>query len=279
VAQSEPNIFDYFDYSQYLREYYEYARINNPGFSYRYIQQKTGVDPGYMFKVFQGKKNLSQDAALEFIKMLKLTKVKAEYFKSMVLFAKAKNNQDAQAYFEKLLTFSKLSFRKVDKDAYEYYQKWYYAAIRQILSYYPFIDDYKELAKMTVPAITEAEAKSSVQLLLSLGFIEKSPTKKGYELTSKFLTTGEEWRSIAIRKFQQDTILLAHKALDQIPKEERDISTVSLTMSEDGLKKAKEIIAAFRSQLLELANQEENANRAYHVNIQLIPIGVEWKST
>lgn len=278
MSKPEPNIFDYYDYSQYLREYYEYERQHTPGFSYRYIQQKTGVDPGYMFKVFQGKKNLSQDAVLEFIKMMKLGKVKAEYFKAMVLFAKAKNNEDAQVYFEKLLTFSKLSIRKVDKESYEYYQKWHHAAIRQILSYYPFTDDFKALAKMTVPPITETEAKSSVHLLLSLGFIVKSTDKPGYELTSRFLTTGEEWRSIAIRKFQQDTIMLAHKALDHIPKEERDISTISLTMTEDGLKKAREIIASFRSQMLELANQEENANTAYHVNVQLIPIGATWKS-
>lgn len=276
MSEKEPNIFNYYEYNLFLRDFYEYSRAKNPGFSYRYLQQKTGVDPGYLVKVFQGKKNLSQKAIENFILVLKLNKVKAEYFKLMVLFTKAKTNEDTKIYFEKLLSYSKLSKRRVEKESYEYYQKWYYVAIRQLLSFYPFQDDYKSLAKMTLPAISETEAKGAIKLLLNLGFIKKSEEKEGFEITNKFLTTGEEWRSIAIRKFQLDTIHLAQKALDEVPKELRDISTVSCALSPDGFLKAREIIANFRTQMLELANQEECPNRAYHINIQLLPISEEW---
>lgn len=276
MKTTEPNIFDYHEYSRYLRDNYEHLRDHTSWFSYRFIQDKTGVDPGYMVKVFQGKKNIAQKVVPKFVKMLKLGKSKAEYFEIMVLFAKAKSNQDTKMYFEKMLSFSQLGAKKVEKDSYEYYQEWYYAAVRQILKYYPFEGDFEALGKMTEPSITTAQAKKAIRLLISLGFIRKSKDTLKYELVDQFLTTGEKWKSIAIRKFQQDTIMLAHKALD-MPKENRDISTVTMTLSEDGLKKAKAIVSNFRSQMLELANKETEVNKAYHVNIQVIPIGKSWK--
>src|SRR5208337_4518302 len=55
-----PVIFDYLDYVKYLRDYYESRHKIDRWFSYRYIQSRTGIDPGYLFKVFQGKKTLPQ---------------------------------------------------------------------------------------------------------------------------------------------------------------------------------------------------------------------------
>jgi uncharacterized protein (TIGR02147 family) len=96
-------------------------------------------------------------------------------------------------------------------------------------------------------------------------------------VTDRFLTTGEDWHAIAVRRFQQDTIMLAHRALDSVPKELRDISTVTLTLSAEGLDEARERIKQFRKELLELAGRQEKPSGAYHMNIQLVPVGRRWE--
>jgi len=275
MGNKGPDIFGYYDYAKYLRDHYEHFRVLNTWYSYRYIQSRTGVDPGYLVKVFQGRKNLSEAAVPRFAQLLKLNKLEAEYFGLMVVFAKAGTNEETRHCFERLLSYSRLETRKLDKESYQYYEKWYYAAIRQILSYYPFRGDYEALGAMTEPAISAAEAKKAVQLLEKLGLIVCMGS--GWEVTSRFITTGPEWRSIAIRHYQEETLLLARYALESLPKEERDISTVSVTLSEEGLAKAKEMLTAFRHSLLEMAGKEEKANRAYHLNLQLIPVSKPWK--
>jgi uncharacterized protein (TIGR02147 family) len=271
-----PVIFNYLDCAKYLRDYYTAHHESDPWFSYKFMQEKTGVDPGYMVKVFQGKKHLAQKTLDSFVNMLKLRPREAEYFRLLVLFGKAKSDQEIKIIFEKMLPFVELGARKIEAKSYEYYTKWYHAAIREILAYYPFTGDYKALARMTVPEISAREAKSAVALLLKLGFIEKNDEGR-CTLTSRFITSGDEWQSIAIRQFQKDTIMLAHRALDNVSKELRDISTVTVTLSEAGFVAAREKIRTVRREILELARKEENAECAYHLNLQLFPIGKRLK--
>ena len=73
--------------------------------------------------------------------------------------------------------------------------------------------------------------------------------------------------------------MLAHQALDTIHKDLRDISTVTVTLSEEGFNEAKERIKQFRRDMLDLANRQEQATGAYHINVQAIPIGKNWKGS
>jgi uncharacterized protein (TIGR02147 family) len=271
-ASSLPKIFDYLDCIKYVRDYYEARHSVDRWFSYRYIQSKTGIDPGYLFKIFQGKKPLPQNKVGPIAKIFGLNKRESEYFNLLVLYNKAKSNEEIRKYFERMLSYTEVVSRIVDLRQYKYYTKWYYAALRQILSYYPFRGDYKALARMTVPPISASEAKGAVKLLRDLGFVEKAPDGT-VRPKDQFLTTGEEWRSIAVRRFQQETIMLAHQALDTVGKDLRDISTVSVTLSPEGFKEAGERIKQFRKDMLELANRQDKPNGAYHVNIQMVPIG------
>jgi uncharacterized protein (TIGR02147 family) len=272
IFQSLPNIFLYFDSVKFLRDYYEARHSIDRFFSYRYIQAKTGIDPGYLYKVFQGIKPLPVKKTGILAEVLKLDKRESEYFNLLVLYNKAKSNDEIKRYFEKMLSFTELSKRKVATKEYEYYSKWYHAAIRQILSYFNFTGNYAALAKMTVPEISASEAKNAVKLLCTLGFVKKT-AKGAFEVTDKFLTTGEHWHKVGVRRFQQDTIMLAKSALDTVDKSLRDISTVTITLSPDGFQEAIARIKTFRHDMLELANRQSNPDGAYHINVQMIPIG------
>ncbi len=135
-----------------------------------------------------------------------------------------------------------------------------------------FKGDYDALAALTIPKITPAQAKKAVKLLEKLKFIHKN--KEGiYKLNEEYLTTGEEWQSIAIGTFQQETIKLAGLALESLPREQRDISTVTVSISHDNFLKTREIIKSCRKEILQLAQTEDSPEKVYHINMQMIPIG------
>ncbi len=265
------NIFSYFDYQKYLRDCYEFKKQQNPSFSYRYIGHKVGIDPGYLVKVFQGKKHIANRSIPLFVKLLGLKKKETEYFELLVLFNKAKTNTEIKSYFEKLLTYAEINEILVEADKYEFYQKWYYTAVRELIAISEFSGDYTYLAAQIIPAITPSEARKSVELLERLGFIKKG--KKGiYCVTARYITTGDNWRSIAVRSFQKETMKLAECSLDTIPKEERDVSTVTITLSKKGFEEVRDRLAAFRRELLEISHGDYERDTAYHINLQIFPI-------
>ncbi len=266
-----PNIFDYYDYHKYLMDYYKEKKALQSFFSYRYMSQRLGIDPGYLVKVFQGKKNITLESVQKFVDLLKLSKKEARYFELLTLFCKAKTHDEMTSYFEKLLPFTNKSPVKMEEKNYEFYKKWYYSAIREILAFHKFKDNYEELAATVQPQIKASEAKKAIDLLEKLQLIRKNEDGF-YEVTSRFMTTGESWHSIAIRQYQEEMLVLAKDALEKIPRDERDFSTMTVSLSKDGFDKVREGLKQFRHQVFEIVEKENHVECAYQLNFQVFPV-------
>lgn len=265
------NVFDYIDYRVFLREFYESKKKEIPYFSLRYIGNRVGMDPGNIVKLFQGKRNLSKKLIAGFITLCKFNTKEAKYFEALVKFGKAKKENEVKRLFEELISIKDILPVKVRADRYEFYRKWYYTAVAALLNFYEFRGDYKALASQLTPPISVKQAKESIRLLEKLTFIKRDKDGR-YVLTNNLITTGEEWRSLAVRKFQEETIKLAFDSLTNHPKKERDISTLSITVSPEDLKEIKELTREYRKSVLKIVDESESPQRAYQLNIQLFPL-------
>jgi uncharacterized protein (TIGR02147 family) len=265
------SVKDYMEYRDYLRDYFAEMKKRNSCYSLRFIGSRVNVDPSHLVKIFQRQRHIGNSLIDNFIKNCGLSGSDADYFANLVLFNKAKNDRDSKLYFEKLIALKGVNAHSLDKNQYEYYTKWYYSAILTLLDFYPFTDNYATLAEKLNPPITEAKAKKSILLLKKLGLINK--TKAGtWNLTSKIITTGEHYRSFAVKTFQEETMRLAMESLDRHPSKERNISTVTITLSEKNLSIVNEAIRQFRETLLQIARDEDNPDKVYQLNVQLFPL-------
>lgn len=266
-----PDIYRYYDYQAFLREYYDWRKSVHAYFSLRYIGGKVGLDAGLVVRILQGKRHLSLKKIPAFSAVMGLTKRRADYFDLLVHYGRAKSDREAQQYFERLIAFTGLGGKQVDRSQYEFYQEWYYTAIREMLYVYPFRGDYEALAAMLIPAITPKEARKAIALLEKLGMIAAG-REGGFTLTEKYLTTGEEWRSFAVKEFQRKALKLADHALEKVPKEARDISTVTLTVNGEAMDKIRERVRQFHQDMLEISEQSGQGDRVYQVNLQIFPL-------
>jgi uncharacterized protein (TIGR02147 family) len=265
------NLYDYLDYRKFLQDFYDAEKKRNSFFSYRYFAIKLKIDSSNLYKILDGKRHPSATVIQKFITFFNFSKKEGEYFKTLVRFARAKSEKEGQQLFEKLLEFKNVKQIQVQANQYEFYQKWYHTAIFSLLYYYDFKGDFKKLADQLTPAITPKQARESVELLEKLGFIAVDRDGK-YVHTRKAVTTGESWRSIAIRQYQEDTIKLALHSLNNEPKESRDISTLSVTVTKDTLEEIREITRQYRKSIVNLVDEVEKPDNIYQINVQIFPL-------
>ncbi len=269
-------IYDYLDFKSYLKDYYTYKKKSNKNFSYRYIAQKVGFkSAGQFTQILKGQLNLSQKLLPKFISFLKLTKREAEYFELLVNFNQAKNQIDKSRFYERMISFKEVKATTITPDQYKFYQKWYYAAIRDILSVHKFDGNFRKLANLVEPSISTAEAREAIELLIRLKIIEKKDDKS-YAIRDKIITSpiGDEF-STALANYATQMLDRAKYAVNEMPKTERSISWIGASLSKEAFDEVKEEIAIFRNKLLSIAEKDDNPERVYHFNIQCFPLSKE----
>jgi uncharacterized protein (TIGR02147 family) len=271
------SIFDYSEYRKYLEDYYDEKKTENTAFSYQSLASKAGFNNrGFAYNIVKGKKNLSPANCHRVSEALRHNRYEAEYFETLVAFNQARDVKEKNRCFEKLCHiksrgrgFSKTQI--MNKNQYEFYSRWYHSAVRSIIGMYKFKNDYKWLAKMVTPAITVRQAKKSIELLLALGMIVKQ--KNGaYGLTDTSITTGKEVVGLAVQNFHDECTGLAKNAIHSVSKDNRNITGLTLGISRKSYDRICEEIAEFQNEIMNIANNDEDADRAYQLNFHMFPI-------
>jgi len=272
-----PNIFEFTDYRAYLRAFYAAKKKSRSPISYKSIAMKAGfANKGFVYNIFHGTKNLTKTSVMKLSAALGHSRHEAEYFENLVFFNQAQS-LDEKEHFFKLMNSVKskngcaAKARRLRTDQYEYLSVWYHSVIRSLIGMFGFNGDYEWLARNVYPPILKKQAKASVALLERLGLIEKQ-SNGTYRLTDEHITTGDEISSLAALHYHRDMTRLAGMAIDNVAKERRNITGLTLGISEAAYKRIVEETNAFRKQIVQIAGEDKASDRVYQMNFHLFPL-------
>lgn len=270
-----PRVFDYRDFRKYLQAYYDYEKARNPRLSHRFIAVKVGAtSSGWFSDLIKGRIGLSSTRFPGLVKFLGLGDKETDYFEALVAFAQAGSNQEKLRHFDKMLGFREVQWDLLGKEKFEFYSNWYYAAVREILFYLDFTDDYKKLASTLTPSITEHQARQAIRTLEKLQLIKKN--EKGfYKPTSSNIKKDPDIKTVLLMRYHLKNLELAGEALKGFSKEVRDISALTVGLTAQGFQKASQEVQALRKKLLALEKKGEGPRRVYQSNFQLFPVTEE----
>ncbi len=264
-------IFDYTDYRKFLTDYYEDKKIGVPRFSFRFMAEKSGINPGNFTKMLKGERNLTLASAIKLARAIKLNKRERDFFQAMVLFCQAKNHREKKQHFEELMSFKESSISILDANQYLFYDKWYYTAVREALAFFPLSDDtFGALGKCIIPCISDKEVKKALKLLLELNLVKKDSTGF-YKRTNALISTGNNIRSLALNNFVINTMRLAEKAINQGLKN-TNLSSVTISIASDDFPAVQEEIRKCRRKIMEIAKNSLVPDVVYQLNTQLFPM-------
>jgi uncharacterized protein (TIGR02147 family) len=277
---SKISIFDYTDYRKYLSDFYKNQKQKTKYFSYRYFAKKTGINSTGLYKdVVEGRQHIGKALIFKFSTAFGHSKKEAEYFENMVYFNDAKTVEERKLFFARMLACQGPKAKIVEVSKYEYYSKWYYSAIRALLSCGQFRnvpEDHKKISKTLEPQIRPDQAKKAVAILEKLGFINKNEAGF-FVVVDSAITTGsvkpdKNVAALNIINFQKEMLKLAAGAFDRFPSAQSNMSTLTIGISSATLANIKEELSALRGKIAVIAENERAADRIYQFNMQLFPI-------
>jgi uncharacterized protein (TIGR02147 family) len=260
------DIFEYTEYRPFLGAYYSARKAADRNFSHRFIAKHVHAgSSGWFADIVKGRANLSDT------QMLRLTRLLAEYFELLVRFDQAGSLDEKNLLFTRLLAQKGIKPELVGKENFEYYSEWHHSAIRELLFFYDFAGDYAALGKKLRPTLPAADAKRSVLLLEKLGFLRRDAQGR-CKPNPGVLKKDPSFRSIHVANLHKANAALAVDSLSLFPKEDRDISAMTLALSEEGFRKAKEELKAMRARLLALAHSEAKPAKVFQCNFHMFPV-------
>jgi uncharacterized protein (TIGR02147 family) len=237
-------------------------RAKNKQYSLRSFAAKTGISSGRLSEIFSGKRTLTYEVGKKVSTSLRFSKEKSERFLSAI---------EAERIFGKDCDFKKRrvqsSMRLLKEDQFAFMSEWYHAAILSLLETDDFQSDPVWISRRL--GLQAAEVVPAIDRLQRLGLITRQDDGS-VRASSCFITT-EDVPSAALRESHRQTLMQVVDALDAVPVELREITTVSFCTTLEKLDMAKAAIRRFRD---ELANLLESGTKSevYNLNIQLVPV-------
>ena len=273
------HLFAYLDYRAYLRDYFAFKKSGNPHFSLKVFADKAGFKArDYILRVMNNERNLSRSAAYMLSQAMQLSEKEAGYFENLVSFNQARTMKEKNCYFRRLQEVQRYgAYRQLREDQYSYLSQWYHSVIRSLLPVIDFGDDFRKLANFLDPPISESQARKSVEMLLEFGLLRKNDDGT-YEADTPAVSTGHEIRSVALAQFHKVMAELSSRSIDQHQSSEREITGLTMSVSESAFNSIKTEMDEFRKRIMGIAANDSGEERVYQLNVHLFPVTKRKKS-
>lgn len=266
------SVFAYEDYHLFLRDWVASKKRERSSFSYQELADRIGLKSKSSLRlVCMGERDLSPSAAVKFVVAMALNERETEYFLALVAFNNATDPRERDLHLQQMRKVPKpINKTILSAQEFDFFSKWYVVAIWEMVAARPFGGDFKVLGNMLDPPISPEEARHALMVLLDLDLIE--PLGDKYCQKQAVLHTRDELKSLAIKTYQRETMLLAADALDRVDPARRQITTLTMGLDEERWNAVRALTQEYRQKLIELGSRDGAVDRVYQVNIQVFPL-------
>ncbi|MCB9495832.1 MAG: TIGR02147 family protein [Fibrobacteria bacterium] len=260
------------DYRSFLRDWLENERGRRPMVSLRWMAQRLVMDASLLSKILAQERHLSHSRVQPVCDLLGLEGAEAEYFRLCVHYAKAKGHREAQSCFVRMAELRRVSPVPLDDVQVAYWESWIHVALRSLLSCGSFTDEWERLGSMLRPRQSARKVREAVALLERIGLAFRDADGI-WQVRDAFLRDGSPAQAPMVRHFHRQSLLLSLEAIESLPKELRDLSSLTVSIPPEGYPRLVEMIREFRSRVLASVAGMESPDRVYQLSLQLVPLG------
>jgi uncharacterized protein (TIGR02147 family) len=270
--EKRPSIYEYYDYRRYLADLFRFFKSTSSVFSHRYIIKKAGFSsPTVLKNVIIGKRHLSLAAAERFAIAFGMEAEEQRFFLLLVRFAIAETLSEKEKCLQEIARRKgKSNIKSLGRDYYDVLEKWWHLAVREIVALPDAKASSKWIGRALQPNISPREAALSIRLLRRLGLISKRGDR--WLPVDSTIQSDPTVVSVKAAHFHRQMIQLGGESITRFAPEQREISGTTLRIAKTDIPRFKELLRTVRAQMLNLAEQSQNADVVYQLNFQFFPL-------
>lgn len=266
------NLFsDTTDYRDILKAYYERRKKEMPFYSYRMMGDKIGLDSSYLYRILRKKQHLpahSLEAAKE---LVGISGRSAEYFNLLYAANVSKDPAQKEELMGRAIALRDVERRTLQSAELKLLENWWIPAVRAYLELNGGIVNIRQIANALCPPISEEQTREAIETLKAAGLVKKLASGK-LGLSDAHLTVGGAEKAKAVRNFQKQALHLACESLDSIPVEERNVSTLTVSVDQSGFEDLKDMLREFRRLVQKRVDSVKNPDRVMQLSLAFYPV-------
>jgi len=270
-------LFEYSDVGRYCKAVYEEIRLVKKSFSISDFSELLGFgNNNTMAQVHSGHRKISEKAGERIADSLKLSRVERTYFLSLVKVKHADATEERDRLLALILELrARHSESSNNNRALEFFNSWIHSVVFEVLSMQE-PQTLEEICQKIMPDVKESAVEKSLVFLESLAMVEirkeDGSQEKKYIKLQKDFSLGSAVPGLAIVRYHQEMLNLAKDSLITSPPDERDVSSVTISVHPEQIEAIKKEIEQLRKHLLSLSSQSQGDGKVMQVNIQLFPL-------
>jgi len=271
INKAIKNLYRYDNYRSFLKDFFDEQKKIKKSFTHRYLAELVGFSsPSYFHHIVKGERNLTKTSLEKIAKVLDLSNKDKKFFTNLVLCNQAKTAEEKQFFHKNLNSMRQSSkFFQVNSKQFDYFKKWYYPIIRELVVLSDWQDSYKKLASFVRPAITEKQAETAVATLIDVGMIKHS---KGKYTQSNELQSYEKIPTYIKKDLRKNVLLKGMDAAELMSAEERHISFTTVGVSENTYNEITELFDTIRKKITADSLNEEKVDKICNVVFEIYPV-------
>lgn len=268
-----PDIFRYADGRQYLQDWWDWKKSVSPRTSFRSFAMRADTSASLLKDVLEGRRRLTPESAAKFGKSMALGERERSYLAALADFGGARDMSARNAAFSELTRLRHESFVKyLHPEQYVAWTRWHHMAIRELVGLPEFQEDPAWIGAHLEPSLPAREAGRALQELIDLKLLGRDASGR-LVATDRAISTEYEIPSPVVRHFNQQMIQLGLTAADRIPMEHREVSGLTLGLSQECYDRIKERIRIFKQEILGMVLEDRRpSSLVAQLNFQLFPL-------
>ena len=270
--ESRPDIYGYVDYRTWLRDWFEWKKTIRSTYSHRLFARMAGQrSPSTLIQVIDGARNLSDTALEGFVKALDLDAGEERFFRDLVQLEQGATPVVRSQALERILATQRfVETRSMGGELTRVLSHWHGPAIFELAGCPDFRLDPAWIGARLDPPISEAEAAAALELLLSVGMLQR--TDDGVRREAPRFGIPQPVHRTAALRYHQAMLRLASRGLETFDEKRRYVSGFTTAIDPARLPELQSEMERFLGQFFGRCEGEETPTEAYQLSLAFFPL-------
>lgn len=242
----------------FLLDHYEGIAAKNGRFSMRAYATRLGLDSSTLSKILRGKRTITQEMF--------------EHLSARLALGGEQKNRLLQSAYQQHGASQARTFQPIAQDVFKVIGDWYHFAILELMQTRNFRPDARWVARRL--GLSTSVVHAALQRLVRAGYLKM----QGRTWTDQVgnTSTGDPGEDkAAFRKLQAQLLEKATEALEAVPFEKRDQSSLTFAVHPSRLPELKQRLDEFRRSIAHLAESDDDREAVYCLLLSLFPVTKE----